>query len=213
MALTFYYGSGSPYAWKVWLVLEHKNIPYEFRLLSFDKNEIKTPAFLAINPRGQVPAIVDDGFALWESAIIAEYLEDRYPQKPLLPSEAKARATARRMATEAQDYMAKAVGGLTEMTLFRKDPATAAEIATAQTAVLDELSRIEAQVVGPYSAGPLSLADFTLFPWVRLLRRVEDRLPGKGIANDRLPPKLRAWVKQIESLPYYEKTIPPHWKG
>src|SRR6202158_863977 len=136
MALTFYYGSGSPYAWKVWLVLEHKNIPYEFRLLSFDKDETKAPAFLAVNPRGQVPTIVDDGFALWESAVIAEYLEDRYPQKPLLPSEAKARATARRMATEAQDYLAKAVGGLTEMTLFRKDPATAAEIATAQTAVL-----------------------------------------------------------------------------
>ena len=34
MALDFYYGSGSPYAWKVWLVLEHKGIPYNFRLLS-----------------------------------------------------------------------------------------------------------------------------------------------------------------------------------
>ena len=32
MALTFYYGSGSPFAWKVWLILEHKGIPYEFRL-------------------------------------------------------------------------------------------------------------------------------------------------------------------------------------
>ena len=64
MALTFYYGSGSPYAWKVWLVLEHKNIPYEFRLLSFDKEETKAPSFLAVNPRGQVPTIVDDGFAL-----------------------------------------------------------------------------------------------------------------------------------------------------
>ena len=53
MALDFYYGSGSPYAWKVWLVLEHKSIPYEFKLLSFDKDETQSPAFLAVNPRGK----------------------------------------------------------------------------------------------------------------------------------------------------------------
>jgi glutathione S-transferase len=194
-------------------VLEHKHIPYEFRLLSFDKEETKAPSFLAINPRGQVPTIVEDGFALWESSAIAEYLEERYPQKPLLPSDAKARATARRMATEADNYLAKAVGGLATVTLFRKDPATPAEIAEAQTPILSELSRIEAQLAGPFMAGQLSLADFTAFPWVRLLRRIEDRQPGKGIANDRLPAKLKAWVKQIEALPYYEKTIPPHWKG
>ena len=213
MALTFYYGSGSPYAWKVWLALEHKNIPYEFRLLSFDKDETKAPAFLAINPRGQVPTIVDDGFALWESAVIAEYLEERHPQKPLLPADAKARATVRRMSVEAQDYLAKAVGGLTQITLFSKEVPTPDAIAAGHKAVLAELSRIEAQVAGPYLAGALSLADFTVFPWVRMLRRIEERKPGMGIPVDRLPGKLKAWVKQIEVLPYYEKTIPPHWKG
>ena len=44
------------------------------------------------------------------------------------------------------------------------------------------------------------------------LKRIEDRKPGQGIADDRLPPKLRAWKGAIEKLPYYEKTIPPHWK-
>jgi glutathione S-transferase len=212
MALTFYCGSGSPYAWKVWLVLEHKNIPYDFRLLSFDKAETKSPAFLAVNPRGQVPTIVDDGFALWESAAIAEYLEERYPQKPLLPGDVKLRATARRIAAEAENYLMKAVGGLSKVTLYRKEPATPAEVAAAQAPVFEELSRLEVQLAGPYMVGALSLADFTVFPSLRLLRRIEDRQPGKGIPNDRLPPKLRAWVKQIESLPYYEKTIPPHWK-
>src|SRR5215813_10838125 len=100
MALTFYYGSGSPYAWKVWLALEHKAIPYELKVLSFDKGDTKAPAFRAVNPRGKVPTIVDDGFALWESGVIMEYLEEKYPQKPLLPKDAKARATVRRLATE-----------------------------------------------------------------------------------------------------------------
>src|SRR5262245_47841317 len=74
MALTFYYGSGSPFAWKVWLTLEHKAIPYDFKLLSFDRGDTKKPEYLAVNPRGQVPTIVDDGFALWESTAITEYL-------------------------------------------------------------------------------------------------------------------------------------------
>jgi glutathione S-transferase len=213
MALTFYCGSGSPYAWKVWLVLEHKAIPYDFRLLSFDKDETQSPAFLAVNPRGKVPTIVDDGFALWESAVIAEYLEERHPQKPLLPGDARERATVRRMATEAQDYLAKAVGGLTQITLFDKEAPTADALAAAKKSVMEELGRIEAELKGPHLAGPLSLADFTAFPWVRLLRRIEDRKPGMGISNDRLPAKLKVWVKQIEGLPYYEKTIPPHWKG
>jgi glutathione S-transferase len=213
MALTFYCGSGSPYAWKVWLVLEHKHIPYDFRLLSFDKGDTKAPAFLAVNPRGQVPAIVDDGFALWESGAIAEYLEERYPRHPLLPADPKARATVRRIALEAENFLGKAAGGLAEVTLYRKEPAPAAEIATAQAAVMEELGRLEAQLVGPFIAGPLSLADFTLFPSVRILKRIEQRQPGKGIPDERLPPKLRAWVRQIESLPYYEKTMPPHWKG
>src|SRR5438128_2337226 len=213
MALTFYCGSGSPFAWKVWLVLEHKNIPYEFRLLSFDKEETKAPSFLALNPRGQVPTIVDDGFALWESAAIAEYLEERHPQKPLLPKDAKGRAIARRMVAEADSYLPKTIGELTSLVLFRKEPATPAEIAQAQEVALAELSRLEAQLTGPFLAGALSLADFTAFPWVRMLGRIEQRQPGKGIASARLPAKVRAWVTQVESLPYYEKTIPPHWKG
>ena len=61
MALTFYYGSGSPYAWKVWLALEHKGIPYEFKLLSFDAGDTKKPEFLQVNPRAQVPAILLSG--------------------------------------------------------------------------------------------------------------------------------------------------------
>ena len=96
MALDFYFGSGSPFAWKVWLVLEHKGIPYTAKRLSFDADETRKPEFLAINPRGRVPTIVDDGFALYESNAICEYLEEQYPQKPLLPKDAKGLAEFRK---------------------------------------------------------------------------------------------------------------------
>jgi glutathione S-transferase len=103
MALDFYFGSGSPFAWKVWLTLEHKGIPYAPKRLSFDADETRKPEFLAINPRGRVPTIVDDGFALYESNAICEYLEEQYPQKPLLPKDAKGRALVRRLVGEADD--------------------------------------------------------------------------------------------------------------
>jgi glutathione S-transferase len=211
MSLTFYYGSGSPFAWRVWLALEHKQIPYELKLLSFDRGDTRTPDYLAINPRGRVPAIVHDGFKLWESLAILEYLEESFPQKPLLARDPKTRATTRRLMTEADGDLQAALRPLYEATLFAREPVAPAALAEIQGAVLEQVQRLEAELSGDYFTGTLSLADFSLFPHLRLLRRVEERQPGKGI-GDRLPAKLAAWMKRIEALPYYAKTIPPHWK-
>jgi hypothetical protein len=70
LSVRFYYGSGSPYAWRVWLALEHKGIPYHRKTLSFDAGDLKTAEFGALNPRRRVPVLVDDDFALAESAAI-----------------------------------------------------------------------------------------------------------------------------------------------
>jgi glutathione S-transferase len=213
MALAFYYGSGSPFAWKVWLTLEHKQIAYELKLLSFDGGDTRSPAFLAVNPRGQVPAIVDNGFALWESHAIVEYLEEQYPQRPLLPSDPKGRATVRRLMHEADNHLSEAQTELFEATLFRKADVAedGAKIAAGQDKLLKELSRWDALLTGDYLAGTLSLADFAAFPFVRQVRRVDERQPKNGL-GERMPQRLVAWMRRIEALPYYGKTIPPHWK-
>jgi glutathione S-transferase len=214
MAITFYYGSGSPFAWKVWLVLEHKGIAYEAKRLTFEPDQTKTPEFLKVNPRGRVPAIVDDGFSLYESNAIVEYLEERYPDKPVLPKDAKQRALARRIMAEADSYLGPIGGELLELTLYAKpedrDPK---KIAEAKAKVSEELKRWEANMSGDYLAGALSLADFTAYPWARLLVRAEERGAGFGFKREELPPKFAAWLKRIEALPYYEKTVPPHWRG
>jgi glutathione S-transferase len=212
MAVTFYYGSGSPYAWKVWLVLEHKAIPYELKLLSFDRGDTKAPAFRALNPRGTVPTITDGKVTLWESNAIVEYLEERYREKPLLPADLAARATIRRIAAEADNYLAPAVGKLFDATLYAKEPVEPAEIAEIHRQLLEELARYDALLSGDYLVGALSLADFAVFPHARLVRRIDDRQPKNGL-GDRLPKKLAAWMKRIEALPYYAKTVPPHWKS
>jgi len=68
-----------------WL-LEELGAPYELKLLDFDKREHKTPAYLAINPMGKVPAIVHRGVAVTEAAAICVYLADAYPSAKLAPA-------------------------------------------------------------------------------------------------------------------------------
>jgi len=214
MSLTFYFGSGSPYAWKVWLALEHKGIPFEAKRLSFDNDDTKTPQFLAINPRGRVPAIVDDGFALWESSAIIEYLEERYPDRPLLPKDIKARAKVRRMVNEADNYLAAASNELVEQAVYltpaERDPD---KTVAAKKQMLEELDRLTKCFEGNYLAGELGLADYAAYPYVRMAQRAEERAAGFGVARTAMPEKIQGWLGQIEALPYYSRTIPPHWKA
>ena len=99
MSLVLYYGSGSPYAWRVQLALEHKALPYERKVLSFSAGDTRKPEFLALNPRHRVPVLVDGDFVLYESNAIVEYLDEAYPATgaPLFPgrrAHARARAPA-----------------------------------------------------------------------------------------------------------------------
>ena len=214
MALDFYFGSGSPFAWKVWLVLEHKGIPYTPKRLSFDADETRTPEFLALNPRGRVPTIVDDGFALYESTAICEYLEEQYPQKQLLPKDAKGRALVRRLVGEADDSLYKLESDLMDEVLYR--PAAERDqkqIDDAKAKLREELAYWRDYLKGDFFAGSLSLADFAIYPYLRMSVRVEERVAGLGLKREELPANLAAWLKRIEALPYFERTIPPHWKA
>jgi glutathione S-transferase len=213
MALDFYFGSGSPFAWKVWLTLEHKGILYAPKRLSFDDDETRKPEFLAINPRGRVPTIVDDGFALYESNAICEYLEEQYPQKPLLPKDAKGRALVRRLVGEADDSLYKPGSDLMSKVLYT------APAERDRKAIDEAKEKLRAELVywrdylkGDFFAGALSLADYAVYPYMRIGVRVEERVPGLGLKREELPANLAAWMKRIEALPYFERTIPPHWK-
>ena len=214
MALTFYYGSGSPYAWKVWLSLEHKGLSYEAKRLTFEPNQTKTPEYLKINPRGRVPAIVDDGFALSESNAIVEYLEDRYPEKPLLPRDVKQRAVARRLIAEVSSDLEPAFDPFSEATLYTKPEQRDANLIAEKRVKLDaELARWADALTGDFFAGEVGLVDYTLAPWIRMLPRIEERAPGFGYKPADLPPKLAAWLARIERLPFYDRTFPPHWRS
>lgn len=214
MALTFYYGSGSPYAWRVWLALEHKDIPYEFRMMSFSAGDLKKPEFQKINPRHKVPAILDGDFAMYESAAILEYLDEQYASgRQLFPGDTRSRAVIRRLVREADEYFAHAQERLVDQILFTpQDKWDPDEIASARVALGDEIGIFERHLAGDYFAGELSAADFTLYPMIALCLRMEKRKPDLDV-HDAIGPKLRAWMKRMEALPYFDKTYPPHWKA
>ena len=83
MAIELYWGSGSPFAWRVMLTLEVKGLAYESKLLEFSKGEHKTPAYLQLNPRGKVPTLKDGDFVVYESLAMMAYLDRKYPNPPL----------------------------------------------------------------------------------------------------------------------------------
>lgn len=215
MALRFYYLSGSPFSWKVWLALEHKAVDYEMVLLSADAGDLKQAGYLAINPRGKAPAIVDDGFALYESSAIGEYLEDRFADggPPLWPRDGVSRAIGRRMAAEVDAYVYPPLRRLVEELLLRREgEPDEGVIATSREAVAANLRLIAQSARGDFMLGDEpSLADFTLYPMIAMWGRLDLRYPEREFAA-LIPETLKPWAQRIEALPYFQKTWPPHWR-
>ena len=202
MAVTLYYASGSPYAWRVWLALERKGIPYHHTLLSFDAGHLKTPEYTALNPRQRVPVLVDDDFALYESAAIVEYIEDRWPNGPaLFAHEPRKRAVQRRMVHEADQYFPD---------FGRRLGSSAAGDETLRD-LRKELAYWENSATGDYLTGELSAVDLTVFPFIALLMRFAGRSKD-FVKDDVIGPRIAAWTDRMQTLPIVQHTWPPHWK-
>ena len=215
MSITLYYGSGSPYAWRAQLALEHKALPYELKVLSFAAGDTRKPEFLALNPRHRVPVLVEDDFVLYESSAIVEYLDEAYPGRgaPLLPGDARTRAIIRRMICEVDEDFDAALDPLTTQAFSKKpEERDSKAIADARKALVDEMAMFTRAMRGDFLAGPLSAADYALYTLLAFVWRSQIKLPDLG-ADSMLTPPLARWKARIEALPYFDKTIPPHWRN
>jgi glutathione S-transferase len=216
MALTLYAGSGSPWVWRVWLALEHKALPYDLKMLSFSAGDTRKPEFVALNPRHRVPTLVDGDFVLYESNPIVEYLDEAYPGRgqPLFPGDARERAIVRRLIAEIDNYLDKATDPWFEQVFYKKpEERDAAALAKATEEVKAELAMLARAMRGDFLAGPLSAADYALYPLVAFFSRAKALKMPELDLDALLPPALRSWKARIEALPYFEKTVPPHWKA
>jgi GST-like protein len=89
MAITLY-TAATPNGWKAAITLEEMGLPYTVRLIDFGANEQKAEWYTRINPNGRIPAIEDDGFAVFESGAIMIYLAEKTGM--LLPGDVKGRS-------------------------------------------------------------------------------------------------------------------------
>ncbi|XP_022895614.1 glutathione S-transferase zeta class-like [Olea europaea var. sylvestris] len=79
-------------ACRVRIALKLKGLDYEYIAINLLKGDQKSPEFLKLNPLGYVPVLVDGEFVVADSFAILLYLEEKYPQHPLLPKDLQKRA-------------------------------------------------------------------------------------------------------------------------
>lgn len=93
--LVLYHASHSTCSQKVRMVLHEKGLKFEDIRLDLAKKDQLKPDYVALNPNAVVPTLVDDGVPIIKSSVIAEYLDEKYPQNALVPSDIVERARMR----------------------------------------------------------------------------------------------------------------------
>jgi glutathione S-transferase len=93
----------SSWSMRPWVLLKQAGIPFEEVMVRFDSFAADSNfkrSLQGVNPAGRVPVLLDDGFAVWDTLAIAEYVAEKFPEKQLWPKDAKARARARSVCAE-----------------------------------------------------------------------------------------------------------------
>ena len=219
MAIEVWWGSGSPFAWRVLLALEFKRLPYVSHLLQFSKQEHKSPQMLALNPRGRVPVLRDADYVCFESLAILYYLDLKYPQPPIFGRTPEEAGTIMRVICEYQAYIEPRLESHHPRRILRRCRSAGDEITAAMHAVASEARTIEgrlsksAWIVGD----ACSAVDMVIFPGIQLLRRALEKPQAAALSSRFMPvevnyPALGRWLARVAALPGYERTYPPHWR-
>ena len=194
------YTAATPNGHKVSIALEELGLPYSLRVLDLSANEQKEPWFLAINPNGRIPVIVDHdegGFAVFESGAILIYLAEKTGR--LMPQDARGRSRV-------LQWLMFQMGGIGPMmgqanVFFRYFPE---KIQPAIDRYQGEVKRLFRVLDGhlaknEYLAGDYSIADIANWAWVRTHN-------WSGVAIDDLP-DLARWRDQIRARPAVQRGI------
>ncbi|MFQ5668222.1 MAG: glutathione S-transferase family protein [Candidatus Binatia bacterium] len=185
----------SPYAQKVKIALAEKNIPFECRLPDLFTGADEE--FTAANPRREVPALVDAGTAVFDSTIILEYIEDRWPSPALLPEHAADRARVRMLEEVCDTYYEPINWGVFEVRVFQRASGEKADqmLARAAEQIAGVNAYLERQLgERPYFNGSgFGWGDLAVVPFVH----------AAALSGDAPPPqsRLAAWLEQVRTRP------------
>jgi glutathione S-transferase len=196
----------SPNTWKVRAVAAHLGLPLELQFVDLTKGAQRTADYLALNPTGRTPTLVDGNFVLWESTAIMHYLAER-KANTLWPSDARTRADIMRWQSwHLQHWSKDACEPLIFQRLVKKimnigapEPAAVekgTEAFNREAGILD--ARLAKQ---PYLVGTgLTLADFSVAAPLFYIKEAE--MPVAPYAH------LRDWFARVSALPAWRDTAP-----
>jgi glutathione S-transferase len=203
--IKLYSGPLSLFSRKVGIALREKGLSFAEDLVPFTQERgyaPKHPVVLAVNPKGQVPVLIDGELALFDSTVIFEYLEEAYPQPPLYPASAKDRAQCRLLEVTADEILFAPVRHL----LYRTEPTHAdaavqakreIEAQRAEELIRHELSQLQERLGDQaYFCQSLSVADIGLFMTVLFTQR----LAGPDLGDF---PGLHAWYQRLLQRPAF----------
>jgi len=210
--LTLYHFEGSPFCWKVRIALAEKKVAYTPVV---PVNRETDPAFRKLSPLGKVPILVlEDGTPVYESTIINEFLEERYPSPPLMPNDPADKARARMIEEIADAYLGPSLRKIfgaryrfERGKIYRRPEHDAAleEEGRKESAAL--LGFLDRELEGlDWFLTQFSLADIGMAPsLIRTSKLLELPLGEKW-------PSLAGWVDRMLARPSVSETAPAPYK-
>jgi len=179
--MQLYIGNKNYSSWSMrpWVLMRQFGLPFDevmVRFDSFDPGSQFKRSVGAVSPTGKVPVLVDEGFIVWDTLAIAEYLAERFPEQALWPRDRLQRARARSLCAE----MHSGFGALRShcpMNIEASLPEVGQQVLANQPAVVADLARVQAlwgealaASGGPFLFGEFSIADAYYAPVVARLR-------------------------------------------
>lgn len=194
----------SPFVERVYLQVQAKGLSEEVLFPAFEWDKMKTPEYLAVSPFGKIPALRWGDFTLYESVVIMEFLEETFPETPLLPQDRELRARVRLLIRLLDLYYHTNTVALMGQILSKDRDKKYIERHIA--GAFKPLNIIEAGYAGgEFLVGSsLTLADTTLFASLYLGQTFAPVF-SQEIFSDR--PKLQAWYEGKKQQPMFKDSI------
>jgi RNA polymerase-associated protein len=192
----------SPYAQKVKLALLEKNVPFTLQQPNVGAGT-DLDDFAPVNPRLEVPALEVDGTAIFDSTIILEYIEERWPTPPLLPADPAARAQARMIEDVCDTYYEAINWAIAEVLVFGRAGGALAERllgrAREQTAGVNAWLARQLGAQPWFGGAACGWADLSVAPHVNVAANFGNApTPGSPLA---------AWLERLRARPSAQRVF------